>query len=263
MKYNVKLESFEGPFDLLLSLIGKHKIDIYEISLADIIRDYLEYLKKMKQLDLEVASEFIVIAATLLQIKVGSLLSSEEEEEYEEISPSEARELLIARLLEYKKFKNASEYLADLFENEYGFCKRRNELDRQVLARTDLLERITTEDLAQLLAFMLIGSGEGDVVVSTEHILIPPVNLKDKIEFVLDKLKTKGVQTFRSLTGNCRTKMEAAVTFLALLELYRRREVELNQITTFGDIEIKLIKTDEELMFPDEQDVERWKDTQA
>lgn len=263
MKYNVKLESFEGPFDLLLSLIGKHKIDIYEISLTDIIQDYLEHLKEMKQLDLEVASEFMVIAATLLQIKAGSLLSSEEEEEFEELSPSEARELLIARLLEYKKFKNASEYLTNLFESEYGFCKRRNELDRQVLARTDLLEEITLEDLAQLLAFMIIGSGEGDVVVSTEHILVPPINLNDKIEFVLDRLQLKGTQTFRSLTRNCRTKMEAAVTFLALLELYRRREVELNQITTFGDIEVKLLKSDEENIFPDEQDIERWKDIQT
>jgi len=263
LKYNVRLESFEGPFDLLLSLIGKHKIDIYEIPLAEIIQDYLEYLKKIKQLDLEVASEFMVIAATLLQIKVGSLLSSEEEEEFEELSPSEARELLIARLLEYKKFKNASEFISNLFEAEYGFCKRRNELDRQVLARTDLLEGITTEDLAQLLAFMLIGSDEGNVVVSTEHILVPPVNLNDKIEFVINKLKIKGAQTFRSLTSNCRTKMEAAVTFLALLELYRRREVELNQTTTFGDIEVKLIKADEEAIFPEEQEIGRRQDIQT
>lgn len=247
MKYQVKLESFEGPFDLLLSLITKQKIDIYDISLAEIIRDYLDYLEEVRKLDLEIASEFLVIAATLLKIKARSLLSSEQEEEVKELSPAEARELLIARLLEYKKFKNASEYFAQLAQTQYGFCKRKGELEKRVLACTDLLEGITVEDLALLLTSLLLNYQKEDLAVSTEHILSPPVKLSDKMNYIFERLQIKECETFRNLTKGCRTKIEVAVTFLALLELYKRRMIKLAQTETFGEIKVELTKEAEEL----------------
>lgn len=239
MKYQVKIEAFEGPFDLLFSLITKQKIDIYDVSLTTIIRDYLDHMNKMRQFDLEIASEFLVIAATLLKIKAGSLIHSEQEEEVEELSPAEARDLLVAHLLEYKKFKNVAGHLSSLMEDQYGFCKRKGELEKRILARTDLLKGITIEDLAPMLVSALLKSKK-EIVISTDHIISPPVNLNEKISFVLRRLHLNSHDTFRNLTKRCRTKMEAAVTFLALLELYRRRIVKLKQIETFGEIDVEL-----------------------
>jgi segregation and condensation protein A len=247
LAYQVKLEVFEGPFDLLLSLITKQKLDIYDVSLTAITRDYLEYLDKMKSLDLEIASEFLVIAATLLQIKAGSLLSSEQEEEEQEVSATEAREILIARLLEYKKFKNASEKFLELMQNQRGFCKRKGELEKRILARTDFLEGVTKEDLAYSLVSLLLNKGSNKLVVQTDHILVPPINLSEKTKFVLERLQVNSCETFRNLTKHCQTKIEVAVTFLALLELYRRRVITLRQTETFGEIRIELTKEVEQL----------------
>lgn len=250
--YQVKLEAFEGPFDLLLSLISRQKVDIYEISLATIIKDYLEYLDEMKILDLEVVSEFLVIAATLLQIKAGFLLASDSDAEEEEISVAETRDLLVARLLEYKKFKNASEALIDLMQSQRGFCKREGELEKRVLARSDFLEGIAKEDLAYVLVALFFDREKGNPVIRTDHILAPPVNLNDKIGFVLRKLRNNGRETFLDLTKSSRTRIDAAVTFLALLELYRRRLITIRQMEIFGEIVVELLKDVEELPMPEE-----------
>lgn len=246
MKYQVKLEIFEGPFDLLLELITRQRIDIHAVSLTAIVTDYVNYLQEMKRFDLEVASEFLVIAATLLKIKASSLFSCDQEDETEEFSPAEARELLIARLLEYKQFKNAASQLSDLLQSQHGFYKRQGDLEKRILARTDLLQGIAKEDLAFTLISLLIKS-EGEIVISTDHILSPPVNLNDKMNFVFKRLQITGRENFRNLTRRCRTKIEAAVTFLALLELYRRRIINIRQIETFGEIEVELVSTAEEL----------------
>ena len=121
MSYRVRIESFEGPFDLLLFLVSRHKVDIGSISIAQIVDQYLAYVEAMDSLDLEVASDFLLVASTLLEIKAAALLpreSDEDEEQFEELSPGEARDMLIERLLAYKQFKNAASALAARFEQE-------------------------------------------------------------------------------------------------------------------------------------------------
>jgi len=240
LQYQVKLDVFQGPFDLLLSLISKHRIDVYDIPITSIIQDYLDFLNQANQVDLSVTSEFLVIAATLLKIKAKSLVLPESGEEAEELSTTEARELLIARLLEYKKYKSASDALAKLYAAQYGFYGNGGALEMAAPARVDLLEGITVEHLGSLLASLLAKADSEDVVVSAQHILSSPVNLRGKIDFVLSRLKVKGHETFRNLTKQCGTKIEVVVTFLALLELCRKRMVTLEQTQTFGEITIKL-----------------------
>ncbi len=240
MQYKVKLDIFQGPFDMLLSLTTKHRIDVYDIPITSVIQDYIDFLNKSNQVDLSVTSEFLLIAATLLKIKARSLVLPESEEEGEELSTTEARELLIARLLEYKKYKNAAETMAKLYEAQYGFCGNGGALEMAAPARVDLLEGITAEYLGSLLTSLLSKADSEDVFVSTQHVLSPPVDLRGKIDFVLSRLKTKGHETFSNLTKQCKSRIEVAVTFLALLELCRKRLVALEQTQTFGEITIRL-----------------------
>ena len=121
MTYRVRTEAFEGPFDLLLQLVAKQKVDIADLSITDIADQYLEYVDRMQDLDLDVASDFLLVAATLLEIKAAALLPRDEPlemAEFDDMSPEEARELLIARLLAYKQFKNAAAELAARYESE-------------------------------------------------------------------------------------------------------------------------------------------------
>ena len=145
MSYQVKLDIFEGPFDLLLNLISKHELDVYDIPLARIISDYLNYIKETEELDLEIASEFLVIAAILLDIKTSSLIPGEEEPE-DELTEVEAREILISRLIEYKKFKNISSKL-----------RSHNEVERRYFRREADLEEILEKCLARRPAESVVG----------------------------------------------------------------------------------------------------------
>ncbi len=128
MPYLVKLEVFEGPFDLLLHLIGRKEIDIYEVSIADITDEYLAYIETMRELDLEVATEFLLIAATLLKLKSDSLLPAPEKEA-EELAPQELREELLWRLVEYQKFRDAAAELANRLDREERYYYRQVDLE--------------------------------------------------------------------------------------------------------------------------------------
>lgn len=247
MHYQVKLDVFEGPFDLLLSLITKQKIDVCDVSLTAIVQDYLNYLGAKEQVDLEVTSEFLVLAATLLKIKSNFLIGPDQTGEMEDLTPAEAKELLIARLLEYKKFKNASEHFSTLIKSQYGFYRRAEEPYAPIYNPTELLDGTTIEELRSIFASLLLKEEEEDLFVSTQHILIPPVNLGAKIDFVLGRLQVKDQETFRNLTKKCSSRIEVAVTFLALLELYRRRKITIEQRQTFGEITVKLIDQEEGL----------------
>ena len=240
MQYQVKLDVFEGPFDLLLDLITKQKIDVCDLSLTEIVQDYLNYITEGAHIDLEVTSEFLILAATLLKIKSNSLIGPGGTDELEDLSPAEARELLVARLLEYKKFKNASEHLETVIKSQAGFYRRTEISNLPSFCAADLVGDTTISDLAALLIPLLLGTDDGDVLVSTRHILSPPVNLSLKIDFVLNRLRRKGEATFRSLTKECKSRIEIAVTFLALLELRRKRRVVLEQNATFGEITVRL-----------------------
>lgn len=237
--FQIKLEVFEGPFDLLLSLIHKQKLDIYDIPIARIIEEYLAYLRQMENFNLEIASEFLLIAATLIEIKAAALLpSTKTYDEAEAISPREARDILIARLIEYKKFKNSAMALAAMAEGKSRSYPRQAELEeRFVKLRPDFLVNATVEDLGKILIGLV---AKEPILVDFSHMTPIEVSLEEKIDVVLAKLKSSRRVTFRALTSDCSKKMEVIVTFLALLELYKAGLISFNQAETFGEIEVSL-----------------------
>lgn len=238
-KYQVKIDVYEGPFDLLLDLIAKHKLSIHDVSLSQIAHDYLDYIKKMKELDLEVASGFLLIAATLLAMKSARLFPDEKQEPAEgEIAYPETREELIARLLQYKKFKNISLELSARLEAESKFFGRDAQIEEQFSKlMPDFLAGVSLADLRQIYQRQ-IARFEVSLVDSI-HILPAPLSVEEKMEWVLKRLRQAGVQTFRGLTGSCRSRTELITVFLALLELYKQNLVTLRQSESFGEIEIR------------------------
>src|ERR1041384_5993241 len=150
MPYHIKVDAFEGPFDLLLHLIAKRELDVYEVSLAEITEEYLDHIKQMQDLDLEIATEFLVVAATLIEIKAARLLPGPPVDEEEALALSE-RDLLIARLLEYRAFKDAATQIAASLTANAGYIGRSAGPGREYdHLCPDLLARISTEDLAAL-----------------------------------------------------------------------------------------------------------------
>lgn len=240
MPYLVKLEVFEGPFDLLLHLIGRKEIDIYEISIADITDEYLRYIESMRQLDLEVATEFLLIAATLLKLKSDYLLPAPESEE-EETTPSEMREELLWRLLQYQKFRNAASYLWERLDREERYYCREVDLEEPFRDLVpDVLRGLTLQRLVDTARDVV----EPEVEVDVSYIAPIRVNISDFIQRVRMALREKGRTTYRELTADCALRIELIATFLALLELYKREEIELRQTVRFGDIEVYSVEGD-------------------
>lgn len=239
MPYLVKLDVFEGPFDLLLHLIGRKEIDIYEISIADITDEYLRYIETMRQLDLEVATEFLLIAATLLKLKSDYLLPAPEREE--ETTPSEMREELLWRLLQYQKFRNAASHLCERLDREERCYYREVDLEEPFRALVpDVLRGLTLQRLVDAARDVVETGAEVDV----SYIAPIRVNISDFIQRVRKALREKGRTTYRELTADCALRIELIATFLALLELYKLEEIELRQTVRFGDIEVYSLEGD-------------------
>lgn len=230
----VRVGSFEGPFDLLLHLISRKEIDIYEISVSEITEEYLRYIEAMRELDLEVATEFLLVAATLLKLKSDGLLPEPEKAE-EEVSPAELREELLWRLVEYSKFRRAGEWLLERWEGESRYLYREVEYEEDLGKMIpDVLSGITLDMLREALRRLL--SVERPVDVS--YIAPIRVNIPDFMDRVRRVLAERGMTTFRELTADCRLRIEIIATFLALLELFKREEVDLIQAERFGDIRV-------------------------
>jgi segregation and condensation protein A len=230
--YQVKLEQFEGPLDLLLHLIKKNEINIYDIPIALIAQQYLDYLRLMKSLNLAVAGEFLVMAATLLQIKSRMLLPADETDGDEDDGP-DPREELIKRLLEYKQFKEAA-----------GQLDNRGRLWREVFAREQalvvaaepseslLMEEVTLFDLVDALHSIMVR------IPDRRLMEITPENLtvKDRMNAILETLEGKESVTFLSLFEDQCHRLLIIVTFLGLLELTRLKLVQVFQAEPFGPI---------------------------
>lgn len=238
MAYRVKVEGFEGPFDLLLHLISRRKVDVYDISVAMIADEYLAYLDKMTELDLDVASEFLLVAATLLEIKAAGLFPSEAEPVLDdELSPAETRDVLVARLLEYKKFKNAALELAARLDAVAKLHPREAGLEPQFAQLLpDFLENVTLDQIALVLTSLLVVS---DVeVVDISHVASLPISLDERIRELAETINAARTTTFGALIADSDTITVFVATFLALLELYKRGEIQLQQQETFGEITV-------------------------
>jgi segregation and condensation protein A len=245
--YKVKTEVFEGPFDLLLHLVGRQKLDINHIPIAQIADEFVDHIDRMKELDLDVASDFLLVAATLLELKAASLLPAEEQivdEEFEDLSPEEARDLLIARLLAYKQFKNAAGELGARMEAESHMHAREAGLEPEFLKlMPDYLEGVTLRGLAVICADIV--HKREIFLLQAEHVASMPLSLDLHMESVSRTVRKRGRATFSELIAGHVSAEEIVVTFLAILELYKRGRVDLAQAALFGDIEVVFLSEED------------------
>lgn len=235
MPYQVRTHAFEGPFDLLLHLIAKRELDIYEVALAEITEEYLAHLRQMEELDLEIATEFLVVAATLIEIKAARLLPGPPVDEEEALAISE-RDLLIARLLEYRGIKEAAERLQRTMADNAGFVPRSAGPGPELAnLAPDLMARVSPADLRDLAAAILAAKPE-DLHVDVSHIAPIRASVSEAVAEVGAALRDKPQWSFRQLTVRCRSRIEIIVRFLAVLELVKRGEADVAQAGTFGEI---------------------------
>lgn len=241
MTFAVQTPVYEGPFDLLLHLILKDELDVYEISLSQIVDAYLAELDRMERCNLDVATEFLLIAATLVELKTRRLLPDDDDVDLDdEFALWEERDLLLARLVECKTFKDAARVLAQLSALASRSAPRRAGLEEQFIGlMPDLLAGVTPDDLRA--AFIRALTPKPVPHVHTDHIAPIRASVVDAVEELAYELPRAGRITFRELTGSLVDTLEVVVRFLAILEMFKQGLVELDQAGKFGDITIEWI----------------------
>jgi segregation and condensation protein A len=242
MSYKVQLEIFEGPLDLLLYLIKREELDIYHIPIAMIAEQYLEYIRVMRMLNLDLAGEFLVMAATLMQIKSRMLLPEEESEKEE--SDDDPQVELIKQLVEYQKFKEAAENLEERQIRQEETFNRGKDETMELAREEGFLLEASIFDLLTAFSHVLEKVGEEGFAEIVED----GVTVNEKIREILDILRTKASLNFTKLFVGLETKVEMIVTFLALLELIRLKEIKILQAQRFGEIRIYRRERKEESM---------------
>jgi segregation and condensation protein A len=238
MAYAVQTPVFEGPFDLLLHLILREQVDLYEVNLASIVDAYLVELERMSELDLEVATEFLLIAATLIELKSRRLLPAGDELDLdEELALWEERDLLLHRLVECKTFKEAALALHALAGDAGRSYPRTAGVDERYVGLVpDLLEGVTPDDLRA--AYLRAVTPKPVPKVDLDHVAPIRASVTDAVVELLEELPIVGRITFRALTSGIVERLAVVVRFLAVLELFKQGFVDLDQPRTFGDIEI-------------------------
>jgi segregation and condensation protein A len=237
MDYVVRTEVFEGPFDLLLHLIARQRVDIWQVSLSGITEDYLAEVRRMRELDLEVATEFLVVAATLLELKAARLLPAPDADPDEVEAVLEERDLLFARILQYRAYKQVAGLFGARFADQTAYVPRRvgaEDLLRRIVP--ELLVGVAPEELARLAAAALTPAPPQ---VATTHIAPPRLSVAEAVVSLARRLQDRGSGSFEELVGHRAAPIEVVVGLLAVLELYKRSLVELDQTSTFGDIAVR------------------------
>ena len=246
MSYRVQIDAYQGPFDLLLQLVSRQKVDIGAISVSQIADQYLQEVERMKELDLDVASDFLVVAATLLQIKAASLVPKEQrvdidldDEEFADLTPEETRDILVARLVNYKKFKNAAAALGARMEAESRMHPRQAGIEEQFVGlMPDYLEGVTLHGLAVICAD--IAARRETFLLEAEHIAAVPISMERHVEGIYRTMRNRKSRTFAELVGDEPTAEIVVVTFLAVLELYKRGAISITQNETFGEMSFEM-----------------------
>ncbi len=241
MELSFKLEKFEGPLDLLLHLIEKNKVNIYDIPIVEITDQYLEYVNKMDKQDLDLVSEFLVMAATLIDIKSKMLLPAEVDEEGEEIDP---REELVARLVEYKMYKQMALELKDKSVEAKLLLYKEPTIPKEVLKYQPpveldkLLSDVNLEKLKNTFTMVIRRRNDKIDPIRSNfgNIEKEPVRLSDKLIAVLDYGENHQVFSFKMLLEEQTTKIQIVVTFLAILELIKIGKLKIHQEEICGDI---------------------------
>ncbi|MGC0271430.1 segregation and condensation protein A [Pseudactinotalea sp. Z1739] len=237
--FEVQLENFSGPFDLLLSLIAKHKMDVTEVALAVVTDDFIAHLRAQSEWDLSQASEFLVIAATLLDLKAARLLPRGSADEAEDLELLEARDLLFARLLQYRAFKEVAAHL----QREWYRLGRSHARSVSLEPRfaellPELILRITPEQFAALAAATLAPKYE-PAGVDLSHLHNPVVSVREQAAMIVQRLRRQHSVTFRSLAQDASALNVVVARFLALLELYREDVVAFDQADALSELTIR------------------------
>lgn len=251
MSYKVRTQAFSGPFDLLLQLVTRQKVTIGSIAIAEVANQYLEEVDRMRDLDLDVASDFVLVASTLLDIKAASLVPAEpprsfgddfedEDDDLGDLDPDEAREVLIARLIAYKQFRGAAAALAARSEAEARMHPRTVGADPQFLGlMPDYLDGITLRSLAVICAD--IDSKRETFLLESEHIAPKRLPVALTIASVDRLVRSRRRVTFSELVGEDSTPEVVVANFLAILELFKRGLVRVSQSEVFGEIDVEHI----------------------
>jgi segregation and condensation protein A len=237
--FAVHLDNFEGPFDLLLSLIAKHKLDVTEVALSQVTDEFISFIRAAGGgWDLGQATEFLVVAATLLDLKAARLLPAGVVDDEEDLALLEARDLLFARLLQYRAYKEAAAFLAGRMSDEARYFPRTVSLEPQFAAAVpEVLVGIGADQFAAIAARAL--QPRPAPLVAVDHIHHPKVSVREQAILLAQRLAEMGSCSFRGLVSDCTETVEVVARFLALLELYREGQVAFDQVIALGDLQVR------------------------
>lgn len=252
MSYTVSTQAFEGPFDLLLQLVSKQKLDIATISLHEVVEQYLREVERLKELELDVASDFLLVASSLLEIKAASLLpdekfeqEDEEDDELFSLGADELREVLLARLMAYKQFKNVALYLQARAVKEACMHPRSAGPDPEFLSMMpDYLKHVSLHSLGIICADL--NCRKQTILLEAEHIAPQRISIDDQVKIVQHMLSQRKESSLSELLAGDRSPQTVVVVFLALLELFKRNKVHLCQLNNFSDIQVSYIDEKED-----------------
>ncbi|MEZ4745880.1 MAG: segregation/condensation protein A [Calditrichia bacterium] len=234
--YKIKLPVFEGPFDLLLFLIRKNEIDIYDIPIAQITKEYLEYIELMKMLDLEIAGEFIEMVATLILIKTRMLLPQQATEGEED--PEDPRLKLTLQLLEYKRFKEKAEELYDIESERRQFFSRASTVQRQLKKFTPPDEEFVVDATLFDLLTAFKKALDNMPKITVHRVNPVKISIEDQVRFIFDSFAGGTYVHFGEITKSLPTKIHVIVTFMSILDLMRLQMITCKQDDAFGDIRL-------------------------
>ena len=236
--FRVRLDNFEGPFDLLLTLISRRQLDVTEVALSQVTDEFIAHLSRMDEWDLGQATEFLVVAATLLDLKAARLLPSAEVEDEEDLALLEARDLLFARLLQYRAYKLAAAHLGELERTQARRHGRSVELEpRFAELLPEVFLDISPARLAALAATALTPKPVPTVTI--DHVHTQRVSVREHMLAMRDRLRRTGSATFRALVAECTSTLEVVARFLGLLELYRDGVVAFDQAAALTELRVR------------------------
>lgn len=237
--FHVSLSNFDGPFDLLLSLIAKHDLDITEVALSVITGEFISYLRGLDtEEELDQATEFLVVAATLLDLKVAGLLPQGELVDAEDVALLEARDLLFARLLQYRAFKEAALWFSSHLDAESTRHVRSVRLEEKY--RNQVPELLWTVSLDDFAAIALLAFAPREIpMVGLDHLHAPLVSIREQAAHVVALLRSGETMSFRQLVAGAEVKGVVIARFLAVLELYRHAAISFDQVEPLGELSIR------------------------
>ena len=237
--FAVRLDNFEGPFDLLLTLISKHKLDVTEVALSQVTDEFIAHVKAGGPVwDLEQTTSFLLVASTLLDLKAARLLPSAEVEDEEDLALLEARDLLFARLLQYKAYRQVAGVLERRLADQSRRHPRAVGLDeRFATLLPGVLIGIGLEEFARLAAAAM--APKAAPAVSLTHIHAPAVSVREQAALVVTVLRRQGTATFRTLVADAPDRLTTVARFLALLELFREGLVAFDQVVALGELSVR------------------------